>query len=83
MMIPIGRCIGFGPRRLAEVLWRPALAAVALLGTVLVVRALLPATVPAWQALVVLALAAATVYATVAWLVDQRGIQATWRYIRS
>jgi O-antigen/teichoic acid export membrane protein len=83
MTIPIGRCIGFGPRRLAEVLWRPLLAAVALSGAVFVLRPLLPATIPAWQALVVLGLAAATVYAMVAWLVDRRGIQATWRYIRS
>ena len=83
MMIPIGRCIGFGPRRLAEVLWRPVLAAAALAGAVFVVRPLLPATAPTWQALVVLGFAAAAVYTTVAWSIDRRGIQATWRYMSS
>ena len=47
VMIPIGRQVGFGPWRLARVLWRPVLAAAALHATVAALRPLVEPVLPA------------------------------------
>jgi O-antigen/teichoic acid export membrane protein len=81
VMIPIGRYVGFGPLRLAGVLWRPGLAAAALHAAVAALRPVVDPALPAWQTLAVLALAAATAHAAVAGAIDRRGVRDTWRYL--
>jgi O-antigen/teichoic acid export membrane protein len=83
VMIPIGRDTGFGPVRLAAVLWRPAAAAAALYGVVAALRPVVDPVLPAWQTLAVLALAAGAAHAAVVGVTDRRGVRATWRYLTS
>jgi len=78
----IGRYTGFGPRRLASVLWRPALAAAGMYAAVSALRPFVPPAVPAWQTLAGLAVAAAAAHLAITWVVDRRGLAATWRYLR-
>jgi PST family polysaccharide transporter len=78
-----GRYTGFGPLGFVTILWRPLLAALVMAGILLVVRGLLPETMPDWQVLAVLLPAAAPAYLGPLLLVDRRGVRETIRFLRS